>query len=95
MSGGFEDIFSQFFGGRHGHGHHARREKRQLKPTVVEESITLKQAYEGCVLKVRTKRQKLCEECDGKGGSKVTKCDKCKGQGVQVRMVQLGPGMYT
>lgn len=66
-----------------------------MKPTVVEETITLKQAYDGCVLKIKTKRQKLCEGCDGKGGSAVETCGKCKGQGAVVKMVQLGPGMYT
>jgi DnaJ-class molecular chaperone len=84
MSGGFEDLFSQFFGGGRGH---AKKQKRQIKPTVIEESVTLKQAYDGCTLKCKVKRQKLCEGCDGKGGSDVNNCDKCKGTGVVTKMV--------
>lgn len=36
---GFEDIFAHFFGGGRGQ---RRAEKRQLKPTVMDETITLK-----------------------------------------------------
>jgi DnaJ homolog subfamily A member 2 len=40
-------------------------------------------------------RTRLCEPCDGKGGSNVQKCAKCKGQGRVNKLVQLGPGMYS
>jgi DnaJ-class molecular chaperone len=89
-SAGFEDIFQQFFGGGG-----RRNQKRQLKPTVLEERITLKEAYDGCVKKLKVKRKKVCQGCQGKGGSKVHECTKCKGQGYVVRMVQMGPGMYS
>ena len=36
-----------------------------------------------------------CETCDGKGGKKVETCSTCKGKGIVIKMVQMGPGMYT
>ena len=66
-----------------------------MRPTVVEESITLNQAFHGTLLKVKIKRKVICQDCNGKGGSKVDTCSDCKGRGVVKRMVQLGPGMYS
>jgi DnaJ homolog subfamily A member 2 len=40
-------------------------------------------------------RYRVCADCDGKGGSNVTKCAGCKGNGVMLKTVQLGPGMIT
>ena len=40
-------------------------------------------------------RFRVCESCEGKGGSNPIKCEKCKGVGVTVKLVQLGPGMVT
>jgi len=37
----------------------------------------------------------VCVDCDGKGGSEVEKCADCKGNGITVKLMQLGPGMYT
>ena len=61
----------------------------------MEETITLKQAFDGYVKKIKVKRKKICSGCAGKGGSKVNDCNKCKGTGIINKMVQLGPGMYT
>lgn len=94
MGGGFGDIFDMFFRGGGG-GRRGPRETPQLKPTVKQIKISLKDAYEGKVAKVDVERNVKCQGCNGKGGSDVEKCTPCKGRGVVVRMVQLGPGMYT
>lgn len=86
------DIFDLFFGGGRRGG---RRETPQLKPTVKQFEVTLETAFSGKLAVIETTRKVLCAECNGRGGSKVEKCDKCRGQGVVLRMVQLGPGMYT
>lgn len=57
--------------------------------------VTLSEVYHGCMKKVKLTRSRLCETCDGKGGSNVEKCSKCKGRRVIEKLVQLGPGMYT
>lgn len=45
--------------------------------------------------KVQVDRKVLCGGCNGKGGDKVEVCSGCKGKGVVMRVVQMGPGMYT
>ncbi len=92
-SGGFADIFEMFTGGR-ARGQH-RQEKRQLKPTVKKIDITLYDAFHGKMAKVNVNRKVVCSECDGKGGTEVTTCGPCKGKGIIVKLIQMGPGMYT
>lgn len=94
-SGGMEhggDIFDLFFGGG---GRGGPRETPQLKPTVVPLKVTLEESYHGKMAHVDVERKVLCDECHGKGGSQVEKCAPCKGNGATVKMVQIGPGMYT
>lgn len=91
--GGMGDIFDMFFGGR-GRGGRAR-ETPKLKPTVKVVQVTLDEINSGKMAHVETNRKIICGDCSGKGGSKVEKCGPCKGKGVVVKMVQLGPGMYT
>jgi len=89
---GFGDIFDIFFGGR---GKRGPREKPQLKPTVMHTEITLEEAFHGKMLHLDVERLVLCGSCEGKGGLDPKTCPGCKGRGVVVKMVQLGPGMYT
>jgi DnaJ-class molecular chaperone len=54
--------------------------------------------YNGHEFSIEVDRQGLCDGCDGVGGSDpsaVRECGTCDGQGVQMVMQQLGPGMYT
>jgi DnaJ-class molecular chaperone len=44
---------------------------------------------------VTVTRYRVCVDCDGKGGKNPVKCEKCKGNGVVIKMVQLGPGIMT
>ena len=45
--------------------------------------------------KMKIKRMRNCEACDGKGGQNVKQCPTCKGKKVVQKLVQLGPGMYS
>lgn len=92
--GGMGDIFDMFFGGRGSRGP-SRREKPQMKPTVKKVNIDMEQIYTGHLKSVIIDRKILCGGCDGKGGKNITTCNQCKGRGVVIRMVQLGPGMYS
>jgi len=43
-------------------------------------------------------RQRLCNVCNGIGGTDATavqKCTDCRGQGMVTKMRQMGPGMYS
>ncbi len=90
----FGDMFGGMFGGGGGGGGGARQ-KRKVKPTVHKLKCTMSDLYNGKTTKIKCNRQRLCKECDGKGGSDVEKCDECNGQGVVTKMQMLGPGMYT
>lgn len=92
--GGFHDasdIFSMFFGG-------GRRERGEPKPKdiVHELGITLEDMYTGKTKKIAVTRDRLCTSCEGRGvkaGAQKNPCRECRGQGVQIRMQQLFPGM--
>lgn len=93
--GGMGDIFDMFFGGRGGGRRASKREKPQMKPTVKKITIDMDKIYTGHIKNVIIDRKTLCVGCDGKGGKNINTCTQCKGRGVVVRMVQLGPGMYS
>lgn len=90
---GFGDIFDIFFGSRRPKS--GPRETPQLKPTIRPTEIALQDAYNGKMIDIAVERSTVCVKCDGKGGKDPKTCPKCKGKGVVVRMIQLGPGMYS
>lgn len=89
-SGGFEDIFSQVFGGADIFGQKKQKQKKgQLSPRAghdVEISITisLKESYIGIKQKVEYSRFIQCSSCNGMccaAGEKLAECTKCNGTG--------------
>lgn len=93
-AGGMSDVFEMFFGGGH-RGSRGPRETPKLKPMVKTVQVTLDEVYSGKMAHIDVTRKTICQDCNGKGGAKVEKCNKCKGNGVVMKMVALGPGMYT
>lgn len=90
----FADLLGGLFGGgRRGGG--GAKQQRKVKPVVKEIKVKLEDVFAGKLLKIPHKRQKVCEECDGKGGKNAKKCNKCKGHGVVEKIVQLGPGFLS
>jgi DnaJ family protein A protein 2 len=79
-----------FFGGGRSGGSR-QRQMPKVKPMKKKLDITLEDAYNGCVKKIPVKRSRCCEVCQGKGGSGTQTCKDCKGRGVTVRTVQMGP----
>lgn len=83
----FGDIFSDMGGGfSFGGGGRASRSRGPApgEDLQISVALTLKEIAEGCVKKVRIKRQKVCPDCNGKGGSGMKTCPTCNGKG-QVR----------
>ena len=87
------DIFGSMFGGggfpfpfpgMPGMGGGPRRKAPRGPNKIHEIGVTLADLY---------KRDTLCGGCGGKGGSKVEPCGACRGQGVRMRMQQMGPAM--
>lgn len=84
--GGFDDIFSDFFGGR-GRGRQQQSRGDDLQYNL---SISLKDAIEGTTVKIRIPKEQRCDVCHGSGakpGTKVDTCSTCHGHG-QVQMQQ-------
>jgi len=58
--------------------------------------VTLKELYNGKVAKIKINRNAVCSACSGKGATRegaVQKCTACRGSGVKIVRMQLGPGM--
>jgi len=90
---GADDIFSMFFGG-------GGRRRGPTGPQKGEDIVhpikaNLEDLYNGKTSRLAINRNKLCEECEGRGG-KVgceRECSDCHGRGVRVQLRQIGPGM--
>ncbi len=93
---GFEDIFSQLFGGGGGGdsifdlfgggGGSGRRSKRHYRGADIqyEINITLEEAYTGVEKKIKVPRNEFCKDCKGTGaknGTALKTCKTCNGQG--------------
>eukprot|EP01025_Chloroclados_australasicus_P030807 TRINITY_DN309_c0_g1_i1.p1 TRINITY_DN309_c0_g1~~TRINITY_DN309_c0_g1_i1.p1 ORF type:complete len:432 (-),score=76.90 TRINITY_DN309_c0_g1_i1:478-1773(-) len=90
--GGMGDIFEGIFGGMGG----GRRRGPQKSEDVVHKiKVSLKDLYNGSTRKLSLSRQIPCSKCNGAGtaSGKSYECQDCGGQGVQMKMRQLGPGM--
>ncbi len=80
--GGFEDIFSQFFGG----GRSQSSGRRQTKGKDLEKTmtITFDEAVHGCKKIIRVSVDEACTACGGSGAyssSDIKTCSKCNGSG--------------
>ena len=90
--GGFEDIFSSFFGGGFGgggsrHNPNAPQQGRDLRYAI---DLTFEQACFGCEIELNINRLEHCDVCNGSGaepGTNPTTCSVCHGTG-QVTTVQ-------
>lgn len=94
--GGAEDLFSAFFGGGFfgGGGGQRNREKRG-KDVVHHLKVSLEDLYNGKTSKLALQKTVLCSGCEGVGGKKGSSktCEACHGNGVTIRLRQIGPGM--
>merc|ERR1719481_2000152 len=69
------------------------RNSNKTKPMVHKLGVTLEELYNGKTRKLAATRDIVCSSCDGKGGSNVKNCTGCKGRGVKIQTIQMGPGM--
>lgn len=96
--GGFHspmDIFEMFFGGGGSGFGGGRRRERRGKDLVHQMAVTLEELYNGAVRKLALQKNVICQGCEGRGGKQgsVKKCQQCRGNGVEVKMHQIGPGI--
>ena len=75
------------------------RERGPQKGKSVSHAIklTLEEVYKGKTTKIAVNRDRICKECDGRGGKDGANstCPACKGRGMRTQMTMLGPGMYS
>merc|ERR1719486_1393266 len=79
------------FGGMGG----GRRGPKRTKNLVHQLSVSLEDMYNGTTRKLALQKNVICDACEGLGGKAgaVQKCPNCRGSGMQVRILQLEPGM--
>ena len=91
-AGGFEDIFSSFFGGGQSRNNNGPRQGRDLQ---YEMHLTFEEAIFGKKTEIKYTREENCKTCSGTGakpGTSPVTCSKCHGRGfIQVqRQTPLG-----
>lgn len=72
-----------------------RRRERRGKDLVHQLGVTLEELYNGAVRKLALQKSVICDKCEGRGGKKgsVEKCQNCRGNGIEVKIHMIGPGM--
>eukprot|EP01041_Mallomonas_annulata_P011443 gene11443-23934_t len=89
-----DDIFSAFFGGGRGGG--GRRSGPQKGEDITHPvKVSLEDLYNGKTVRLAINRNKLCPECEGRGGKVGAErsCSDCNGRGIRIQLRQIGPGM--
>lgn len=79
-------VFDEFFGG----GRAKQRGPKKGKPITHRISLTLEELFLGKKSVFKIKRDRLCVECDGKGGKDVFVCKTCNGNGVILKTIRQG-----
>ena len=102
-----EDIFNMFGGGFPGAGfpgagfpggfpgagfQNMRRQKEKENVTINQE-ISLEEIYNESTIGVAFQQKQMCSPCNGEGTSdgNPNKCPSCDGNGMTVRIIQVGP----
>lgn len=90
--GSAEDMFSQFFGGGGRRGPRGPQKGEDISHSL---KVSLDDLYNGKTVKLAINRDKLCPDCNGKGGKDGAEkaCPECNGRGAKVQLRQIGPGM--
>jgi len=86
----FADLFG--FGGGGG----GRRGRQRTEDIRFKLEISLSDFYNGALKKLRVKRNVLCVDCGGKGSKTegaTQVCGQCNGNGIQIMIRRIGPGM--
>jgi len=76
----------------------ARKREKKADDIARALEVTLEDLYNGKTLNLPLERIIICDTCKGKGakGDKAgVQCKGCKGKGMVLRVLQLGPGLIT
>lgn len=83
---------SMFFGGGRRRGPTGPQKGEDIVHPI---KANLEDLYNGKTSRLAINRNKLCEDCEGRGGKVGCErdCSDCNGRGVRVQLRQIGPGM--
>ena len=84
LSGIFDEMFSEFMGGRRGRGGRGGQQSRKGADLRYDLEINLEQAFDGDTQKISIPVPATCDTCEGSGaakGSKPVTCNACGGHG--------------
>lgn len=83
------DPFGGMFGFSRGSG---GERKRKAKNALHVLEVSLADIYKGCQKKMKITRDRICKDCDGKGGKgdSVTECTRCGGMGRVMQTLSRG-----
>lgn len=89
--GGFEDIFSQMFGGNNPFGGNPFQQRRQptAPPKIIKLPISPIESYLGSNKKIQFTKEDQCMGCLGSGGEQKT-CNSCGGSGATIKTFGTG-----
>jgi molecular chaperone DnaJ len=93
--GGFEDLFSEMFGGRAGG---ARARAKAGADIQVDVEISFEEMAKGVKRQITLRKASVCDACSGAGGkpgSERKACPTCQGSGQVKRTVRSFLGMFT
>ena len=88
------DMFGNLFGG-HGGMNRGRQQVKKGQDRIEVVHITLEDIYTQTEKIIQFKRNIKCDNCDGKGGSKLVTCSICDGKGMILKIQQMGPGFIS
>ncbi len=86
--GGFEDVFSSFFGGGRGGGSSRRSSKSRGADLEVEVELSFEESVLGTTKIFSSRNYQACESCDSKGGEGKKTCSACQGTGAVAQRFQ-------
>jgi molecular chaperone DnaJ len=88
--GGFEDLFSQMFGGGNPFGGNPFEQRRPTAPSkMMKLTITPVESFLGVEKIINYNREEGCSSCHGSGGDQ-QKCGQCGGSGAILKTVGTG-----
>jgi len=92
--GGFEDIFSSFFGGGFSSGQ-TRTQNFRGGDLEVRLNLSFEEALHGITKKISSSTFVSCDACHAQGGTGMKKCSACQGKGHVLKKIQTPFGMIS
>jgi DnaJ homolog subfamily A member 2 len=85
---GFGGLFEHLFTGQGPRG----ERKRKAKAVLHLLDVSLSEVYSGTKKKMKFTRDRICKDCEGRGGKgdSITECARCKGRGQVIEVISRG-----